>query len=180
MFSGKAGAGKSYSAAVAKEICDKAGLNSKIVSFASGVKYTATMVGWDGIKDQKGTLLLQDVGKAGRKYDPDMWVRNTFNAIENMDAYPFDVVFIDDWRFNNEYSYIINNQPLYKVIDIRIKAPSRERLKGTPAYEDVSETELDSFKFTPTNHVWNEPDYLFYRGCIEDIVFRSFVQYSKT
>lgn len=179
MFSGKAGTGKSYSADLAKELCEKAGLKTMKAHFAYGVKETARFMGWTGQKDRRGRKLLQDIGKAGRAYDPDLWVRQTFNYIEESVGYPYDAIFIDDWRFKNEYDYIVNNELLYKVVPIRMDAKDRESLKGTPEYDDISETDLDDFDFPFNNYLCNEEGYMFYRSCLEDIVFRSFVQYSK-
>jgi hypothetical protein len=90
---------------------------------------------------------LQDIGRAGRNYDPCIWAKSAFGNIEENTRYPFDAVFIDDWRYKNEYDYIVNNQFLYKPITIRINAPDREILLGTPEYYDSSETELDNYSF---------------------------------
>lgn len=178
MFSGKAGVGKSFTSDYAQKLCDEAGLSTFKAPLAYFVKETALFMGWDGKKDIQGRRLLQSIGTAGRAYDKDLWVGACFNRIENQTGYPFDAIFIDDFRYNNEYNYVVDTQMLYKAIPIRVQAPSREILVGTPEYNDSSETELDDFNFPPMNYVWNEPDYLYYRGCVEDIVYRSFVQYS--
>jgi DNA polymerase III delta prime subunit len=146
LFSGKAGVGKTTSANFCKNLFDK---NSKIASFATGVKQVAYQMGWDGIKDDKGRQLLIDIGKSGRKYDKDIWAKYTFDKIiPEYDYYPFDMVFIDDWRFPNEGEYIKTN-PLYVVYTVRIEAPEREILKGTPQYYDESETSLPSVNQNP-------------------------------
>ena len=176
MFSGKAGTGKSWSSDTAQKLCDKLGLKTFKSPLAYGVKSTATYMGWDGEKDGKGRRLLQDIGKAGRAYDKDMWVRSAFTRIEEQVGYPFDAVFIDDWRFENEYKYVIDNEPLYKVIPIRMDAEDREILRGTPEYGDESETGLDAFSFPRLNYVCNNKNYLFYRSLVEDIVGRSIYQ----
>jgi len=178
MFSGKAGTGKSWSSDSAQKFCDELGLKTFKSPFAYGVKAAATFMGWDGEKDARGRKLLQDVGKVGRAYDRNMWVSSSFIRIEEQVGYPFDAVFIDDWRFKNEYEYAIESEKLYKVIPIRLDAEDRESLKGTPEYDDISETELDKFEFPPMNYLCNNKDYLTYRSSLLDIVSRSIVQVS--
>ena len=146
MFSGKAGVGKSYSADLLKQMVEEYNLNTFKSPFAAGVKATARFMGWDGNKDQKGRRLLQRIGQSGREYDENLWVKSSFQIIENSDSYPYDVVFIDDWRFPNEISFIQKNELLYKTIAIRVEAPDREILVGTPEYDEVSEVSLDDYK----------------------------------
>lgn len=150
LISGHAGVGKTYSSNNLKSFADSNELQNYEFHFATPVKLIAQMMGWDGKKDQKGRRFLQAIGQAGRAYDPSMWVRHTFQAIEASELFPFDVVFIDDWRFKNELSYIQDTQPLYKVVTIRIQSEERESLKGTPEYNEISETELDGFTFQYT------------------------------
>jgi dephospho-CoA kinase len=45
-------------------------------AFADHLKHLALEFGWNGIKDAKGRALLQDLGMAGRKYNPDCWVEH--------------------------------------------------------------------------------------------------------
>lgn len=146
LFSGKAGVGKTFSAQNVEFIGGRAFYNVKTFSFASGVKKVAHIMGWDGVKDAKGRCLLQRIGQAGRAYDPNMWVSATVNYIHNSRTIPYDIVCIDDWRFQNEYHYIKNTQPLFKVVSIRIESPEREVLKGTPEYDEISERDLDNFE----------------------------------
>lgn len=147
LFSGKAGVGKSFHAQVMSNILKESGYSSTRDSFAMGVKRAATSMGWDGKKDQKGRRLLQDVGQTGRRYDEDMWVRETFGRLEDAEEYPFDVVIIDDCRFRNEIAYVQKYEQLYECIPVRISAPEREILKGTPEYNEISELDLDDYKF---------------------------------
>ena len=158
LLSGKAGVGKTRSADVMDRVANDMGLNVCRASFAHKVKEAGFYIGWDGVKDARGRALLQSIGKAGRAYDQDLWVRETFNTVSDTPYYPYDVVIIDDWRFNNEYFYIKNKEPLYKVRTVRIVAPARETLIGTPEYEDVSETALDDFTFDWTVYNNGEHD----------------------
>lgn len=154
MFSGKAGTGKSYSADLIRKLASSYSLDSFNGSFARGVKDTARYMGWDGAKDNKGRVLLQKIGYCGREYDINMWARTEFNYISNHYDYPFDIVTIDDWRFKNEFDYVLNSERLYRPIKIRIDAPEREILLNTDAYNDASETELDDYKF---DHIVSNP-----------------------
>lgn len=146
LLSGKAGVGKTHSYSIASDITKKLGMVSCYSPFATGVKNTARFMGWDGRKDIAGRRLLQRIGSAGREYDIDLWAKKSINFVQSQIGYPFDIVFIDDWRFKNEHTYLLS-QPLYKPILIRIDAPLMESLKGTPEYDDVSETELDGYTF---------------------------------
>ena len=118
-------------------------------SFARGVKDTAKQgFNWDGEKDQKGRKLLQDVGRAGREYNIDLWATQTRNRIWTLPVFP-NLVIIDDWRFPNEVDYFNRvrffNFKANNVYAVRIEAPQREILKDTPEYFDVSETSLDNY-----------------------------------
>jgi hypothetical protein len=176
MFSGKAGTGKTFSANLAYEWCKELGLKPYKVSFAYAVKNTAIFMGWDGQKDAKGRKLLQDIGKAGRSYDIDLWVKKAFFTIEAQVGYPYDVVFIDDWRFKNEIKYILDNEKLYKPISIRVNALDREILTGTTEYSDISETELDDYTFDWT--IDNRKNCFFYRDDIKSAVLEEIRKYS--
>ena len=147
MFSGRAGVGKTFCSDIAQKYCNELKLKTTKEPFAFGVKETAKFMGWDGVKGAKGRKLLQDIGNAGRQYDKDLWVRAAVNRIENSVGYPYEAVFVDDFRFENEAQYIIDYVPLYKPILIRVRAPDRETLKGTTQYLDPSETELDEKEF---------------------------------
>ena len=147
MFSGKAGVGKTFWSDILQKYLQDSGYKSYKSPFARGVKDTANFMGWNGKKDEKGRILLQEIGKSGRAYDINMWAKSAFLSIEDSVGYPYDCVFIDDWRFKDEYYYVVEKEPLYHPIRIRIEASEREILKGTPQYDDVSETDLDDFVF---------------------------------
>ena len=75
----------------------------KILSFADPVKQIAlTSFNWDGVKDEKGRRLLQVIGtECGRAYDYDIWVKKMREQIA-IYAPLYNVIAIDDCRFNNE------------------------------------------------------------------------------
>jgi hypothetical protein len=88
-FTGLAGSGKTYAATWFRFRTGK----GSVWSFAGEIKSIATRMGWDGQKDDRGRKLLQDIGSAGRAYDPWMWVSKM----------PTDQpIIIDDVRFTNE------------------------------------------------------------------------------
>lgn len=151
LISGRAGVGKSLTAKLMKEYLDTLKLKSAIFPFAFGVKQSAEFMGWDKNKDEKGRQLLIDVGMAGRKYDPDLWCKTTFKyIIPEASGFPFDFVLVDDCRFENEINYVKNDWT-YQTFTVRVISPDRECLKGTPQYDDISETSLT-----------NEMDYNYY------------------
>ena len=144
LVSGKAGFGKTTLANFLVEIAKENGYLVARYSFANFLKDVAGAMGWDHKKDDKGRKLLQDLGRIGREYDPDMWVRHTFEVIENHQDYPLDFVVIDDWRFPNELDYITRNQFLYAPLTLSIKA-GFTRLENSSLANDISETSLDDF-----------------------------------
>ena len=66
-------AGKST---VAKALCDFWG--SKCYETHDPIYRVAYGAGWDGKRDNKGRKLLQDIGLAGKTYDPDIWARKLY------------------------------------------------------------------------------------------------------
>ncbi len=142
LLSGKAGTGKTLSANLLCEILDSMGsFDYAKMSIAKGVKDSAkNSFGWDGLKGEKGRRLLQDVGKTGRRYDRNIWIRMLADLVY---SYPVlhDFILIDDWRFPNELKYLARIED-FDTYTIRLEAPDREILKGTPAYNDSSETSL--------------------------------------
>jgi hypothetical protein len=161
LIAGYAFTGKSTTARFMKEYLDSLNVSSTIASFAKGVKQTSQFLGWSGEKDSRGRQLLIDIGMAGRKYDKDTWCRTTFKyIIPDLEGYPFDFVLVEDCRFPNEIDYVKNDWT-YQTYTVRIVAPNREGLKGTPLYDDISETSLT-----------NEMEYDFYvdnTGSLEEL-----------
>lgn len=136
LFCGKAGVGKTTSARLATKLCNK---KCSVFSFASSVKNCARdYFYWDGNKDEYGRKLLQLVGGFGREINPDLWVIHAKNSIKNFSP---AFAFIDDCRFPNEINKM---KGFFKTYTVRIEASDREILKGTPAYDDLSEVSLPS------------------------------------
>ena len=76
---------------------------AKILSFADPVKQIAlSSFNWDGVKDEKGRRLLLVIGtECGRAYDNDIWINKMREQIK-IYAPLFNVIAIDDCRFDNE------------------------------------------------------------------------------
>lgn len=148
LICGKAGVGKTTLAKYINGVlsCSYA-MPTAVVAFADEIKRIAiSEFHWDGVKDEKGRRLLQALGtEAGRMYNNDIWVQKTVNRFLN--AYdkliPDPILIIDDCRFPNEIS-VIKSNPMFDVISIRVEAPSREILKGTPEAKHASEISLPS------------------------------------
>ena len=149
LISGKAGAGKTT---VAQQMLQGLPENkiATVLPFALGIKAMAVMVGWDGQKDDKGRKLLQEFGNAGRNYSKDIWVEFSINSLSQMSAVPFDYIFIDDWRFPNEYDWFASREKEYGVYTVRVHRDDRLLLNS----DDVSENSLpDDFDYYDYNIV---------------------------
>jgi hypothetical protein len=154
MLSGWIGSGKST---IAQEIIAQLKEKEVFVEYqplARRVKFIATLMGWDGKKDDMGRQLLIDIGMAGRKHDPFTWVKLVDAAITN----GTEVVVIDDWRFPNEYEYL-RSLNRYDIAKIRMERD------GLLPLNDVSETSLPSSKEALSSAYYdiiinNEPDLL--------------------
>ena len=143
LVSGKAGVGKTtFADFVMKNLPPDVKKYSAKGAFATVVKQVAKMMGWNGQKDDNGRKLLQNVGNVGREYNSDTWVGTLINFLMEVNIIPLDLIIIDDWRFPNELNWFLDKSLEYKVYTVRISAPNRESLKGTPYYNDVSETSL--------------------------------------
>ena len=121
---GKAGSGKSTVANII-ENCLKTKKMPAILSFSNEVKKIAkSCFGWNGEKDENGRKLLQMIGKAGRLYDKNIWIKYLHKELMNY-IYAkinlkntFDFVIIDDVRFDNEAKYVLNDKNLFNELSI--------------------------------------------------------------
>ena len=142
MIAGKAGSGKDE---VVSIIC-RHNNRAKRFAFADNLKTMARSLGWDGKKDERGRLFLQQLGKVGRNYNPDVWAKFVEWQIrdELLDTHN-NLFVIPDFRFPNEY------RVLHRHWDniITIKLIGRASDLGNNA-NDVSEHSLESFKFDYT------------------------------
>ena len=133
MFAGKAGAGKDTAAAIVQEFVS----NAYRYAFAQKVKEIASdCYGWDGVKDEKGRRLLQNIGRTGREYDPKLWIDDCINRI----SLNSNIALITDLRFRNEMDSIKKVYPNTKVVLVRGRASDLGSNSG-----DISEHDLDGF-----------------------------------
>ncbi|HHV13986.1 MAG TPA: hypothetical protein GXX75_27340 [Clostridiales bacterium] len=136
ILSGKAGSGK--------DTCGEylVSLGFKRYAFADKLKEIARLMGWDGEKDERGRALLQELGMAGRKYDPDIWVKL---VIEKMEKEKPENIVITDCRFRNEFDALVKfaEEHGYEVVPILIKR-ARAGLPDNLG-EHPSEKEFESF-----------------------------------
>lgn len=77
------------------------GRNFQRVAFADRVKNIAFEFGWDGLKDERGRKLLQDIGMAGRAYKESIWIDYVDEEAVGFGSHVFT-----DVRFRNEADYI--------------------------------------------------------------------------
>jgi hypothetical protein len=76
-------------------------LGYKRVSFAQKLKYLAGYFGWDGFKDARGRALLQDLGMAARRYNPNHWIEELHSICGRKRFLVYT-----DVRFQNEADYV--------------------------------------------------------------------------
>ena len=134
------GAGKTAFANYLKERLIEQGTYATVKSFASGVKKIAELFGWDGKKDSRGRRLLQLIGtEIGRWYNENIWIEKLLEDVEKESniGIPPSVVIVDDWRFKNEYQYLVDRS--FNVISVRILQ------NNEPRDTHISERDLDDF-----------------------------------
>jgi hypothetical protein len=149
LISGKAGTGKDTFANILVEELQNCQYKAITDHFAFAVKQAALeYFGWDGNKDARGRLLLQNIGRIGRLYDPCTWAKELLSRIDRtLDLAQIDALIIPDWRFPNEKSFI-EMTDLFQILTVRMIAPTREVIdRHAPEYLDISETALDSSEF---------------------------------
>ncbi len=95
---------------------------------------------WDGRKDVRGRRLLQELGTAGRNYDPELWLRRFDQRIAARGPRP---VVVDDLRLRREVEHV-------RRLGFRLLRVVRP---GAPATNDPAldahetETELEGVPF---------------------------------
>lgn len=102
-ISGKAEAGKDFTASIIKEILTEKGKKVLIVHYADYLKFIAKQYyDWDGTKSKEGRELLQKLGtNIIRKREPDFWV-NIVCRLLSVLYEDYDIALIPDCRFPNE------------------------------------------------------------------------------
>lgn len=107
-------------------------------SLAEPIKEIArASFGWDAKKDDRGRRLLQEIGSAGRRYDPDLWLRR-FDAW--IAARPPGPVVVDDLRLEREAAHLRDRG--FAILLVR--RPGFEPSTAAPALlRHETETELE-------------------------------------
>ena len=137
LLSGKAGAGKDTFADSIQ--C----LGFHKYSFAEALKTEALEGGWNGQKDFRGRILLQELGSVWRHYEPEHWIWRLQESITH------DLVAITDCRYLNEISLMqtwgyANG---YNVMTVRIERHGYDNGLSQEARSHPSECELDGESF---------------------------------
>lgn len=133
LISGRIDSGKTFLANRMKEVLlEKENCAVLRYGYGIGVKEVArSCFGWDGKKDERGRKLLQRVGtEVGRAYDPDIWVEKAYERIMELIFYMYSKedlwVIIDDWRFENEYTYFEEAGDFDEIIKVRVTRPEEK------------------------------------------------------
>ena len=121
-------------------------------AFADYLKIMAVSFGWDGYKDERGRRLLQDLGMAARKYNPNFWIDQAYYGLNSMFVDLEKVPYAwTDIRFQNEAEFVRRRggiiiriiRPSLESIDDHVS--EREQLEIVPDYivvNDGTEQEL--------------------------------------
>jgi len=143
LISGKAESGKTTLSNMMKRDLEASGYRVTIISFASYLKNIAKEhFGWDGVKDDKGRTILQEVGtNKVRVRNPNFWVETVYNFIETFSD-DFDYFISDDVRFPNEIEFFRN----LDVMAIRLHRVNHVSKLDGIQLQHPSETALDNYK----------------------------------
>lgn len=111
--------------------------HSLVMSFASPLKTICRETfGWDGDKDEKGRLLLQEIGCAARHYNPLIWAEKARQRVDMLLGH--DYIVFDDTRFANEAWVFI--EAGYDVIQFHI-------------HREGVEAEHESERYIPDHYI---------------------------
>lgn len=92
----------------------------KTLHFADPIKECATKYfNWDGVKDERGRRLLQQIGRVGREYNKDIWIHKLAEKIRN-EQNDYEYFIVPDWRFKNELNVLRKIFENDRIITVRI------------------------------------------------------------
>ena len=140
-LSGKAGAGKDSAFLILKRL-----LGDRVVrvAFADGVKAEAMAVGWNGLKDEAGRRLLQEIGAGRREQDPSYWIVSAFKRMATLPA--DSIVVISDARYKNEAMVIREaGGALWRIERTNPDMTPFDNGLSPEAKAHPSETDLDNY-----------------------------------
>lgn len=144
-ISGKAQHGKDTTANFMCEALEEKGKSVLIFHYADLLKYIAKQYfGWDGVKDENGRKLLQELGTdVIRKKNPDYWVMFAVGFLR-LFIDRWDYVLIPDCRFPNEINVL--KEAGFDVTHIRVKRPNFDNGLTPEQQWHPSEIALDNIK----------------------------------
>ena len=147
-ISGKAEHGKDTLALILKERLSKVGKSSLILHYGDYLKFLCkTLYGWNGVKDEAGRKLLQEVGTDKiRNVRPDYWVLSVANQVDllqSINKLP-DFVFVPDCRFPNEIEWWAEHG--YNQRSVRVIRTNHISRLTEKQLQHPSETSLDDYK----------------------------------
>jgi hypothetical protein len=142
LISGKAQHGKDTFAYLLQQ---KLPGKTVILHYADHVKAVCRQVyGWDGVKDEAGRKMLQEIGTDKiRARNPKYWVNVVFDLIDVIRD-DFDNFIIPDTRFKNEIDECKRRFP-YEVAVLRVIRVGFENNLTPEQREHPSETDLDGY-----------------------------------
>lgn len=168
-LSGKAESGKDTFAKYATDVvnsCAKYWNLKKVlvkrVGFADALKEEASLhYNWNGVKDEKGRSLLQELGQKRREEDENYWVKKVFdNLRDEMTLFHIKnpkpihgVMFITDLRFKNEKEFLSNTDEFSelfggtKFVSVRIERKGHSNRLTNEQRKNISECDLDDEVF---------------------------------
>lgn len=142
-ISGKAQHGKDTVANMMKESIEQSGEKVLIIHYADLLKFICTTYyGWDGVKNDYGRQLLQDVGTGiARKRNPDYWV-NTVSDFLTLFQDEWNWAIIPDTRFPNEVSMVYEK---FRGTHVRVERGKYDGGLTDEQLNHPSETMLDDY-----------------------------------
>jgi hypothetical protein len=116
------------------------------MAFADRLKGIARQFGWNGIKDDAGRKLLQDLGMAARRYNQNFWINEAMTQLNEVSSNFAKIPRVwTDVRFENEADFVRSRGGII----IRIVRPS---LKS----DDQHESELNQYDIDADTTVIND------------------------
>ncbi len=153
LLAGQAEHGKTESSKILTEYFKEQGKQCITFSFGSPLKdFCGKYRGWNGEKDSAGRTILQREGEFARIHNPDTWVNIILELIKAYGSL-YDYVFIDDFRYPNEYFRFVDEW-MYPYT-IKVVRENFENRLNEGQRNHHSETSLSDFPFNSVILVQN-------------------------
>jgi len=159
-LSGKAESGKDLCADIMREALVASGRTAIVIHQADYLKYICkTYFGWDGVKNERGRSILQEVGTdlVRAKY-PNYWIDATMKTILILE-HLYDFFLIPDCRFPNEID--VPRHAGFEVESVLVIRTDHVNSLTPEQKLHPSETALDNYAFdyvvssiTGRNNLW--------------------------